>query len=265
MTSALIKADVSRREGGRKRQRNQLHLYVTDIPKLSLESVESEGHPTHRVDQVENISTESDAQIRFRSLPAGSSILSSQSPTSVPSPVRPRLLPSIPAAIWPSDLPLIQASTPLPGFSCRICKATLKLGFDEPPEHPWDHNNCYFVSWCLSCIDEALYGLSHQRVDSPPHGMVLHINDILRINAETTDDGGEVDTVLTQISWQRNFNQVVESLLYRMYFVYNGDEKHGGPPYPDDVSKKRMVEPWIDEIGGILCYWRRVEKEGRAH
>lgn len=32
MTSALINADVSRREGGRKRQRNQLHLYVTDIP-----------------------------------------------------------------------------------------------------------------------------------------------------------------------------------------------------------------------------------------
>lgn len=71
--------------------------------------------------------------------------------------------------------------------------------------------------------------------------MVLHINDILRINAETTDDGGEVDTVLTQISWQRNFNQVVEALLYRVYFVYNGDEKHGRLPYPDDGTKKRMV------------------------
>nr|KAK4640620.1 hypothetical protein QC761_601035 [Podospora bellae-mahoneyi] len=192
-----------------------------------------------------------------------SALINADSPTSVPSFVRPRLLPSIPAAIWPSDPLLIQESTPLPGFSCRICKATLKLGFDEPPEHPWDHNNCYFVSWCWSCIDEALYGLSHQRVDSPPRGMVLHINDILRINAETRDDGGEVDSVLTQISWQRNFNQVVEALLYRVYFVYNGDEKHGGPPYPDDGYKKRIVEPWINEIGGILCYWRRVEKEGR--
>ncbi|KAK4651715.1 hypothetical protein QC762_601035 [Podospora pseudocomata] len=159
----------------------------------------------------------------------------------LPSPVQSRLLPSIPAAIWPLDLPLIQASTPMPGFSCRICKATLKLGFDEPPEHPWDHNNCYFVSWCWSCIDEALYGLYYQRVDSPPRGMVLHINDILRINAETTDDGGEVDNVLTQISWQRNFNQVVEALLYRVYFVYNGDEKHGGAPYPDDGSKSAWL------------------------
>lgn len=50
-----------------------------------------------------------------------------------------------------------------------------------------------------------------------------------------------------------------------MYFVYNGDEKYGGLFYFDDVFKKCMVEFWIDEIGGILCYWRRVEKEGRVY
>ncbi|KAK4173205.1 hypothetical protein QBC36DRAFT_195202 [Triangularia setosa] len=166
--------------------------------------------------------------------------------------------PVLPLVPWPVPSS-VDPSTSIPILSCRVCKSTLDLALDEPLAYYWKHADHHLASWCWPCTGKALGRLCCDHADclcKPPHGMSQHIREFLEINEmdqEKLNDGRE-DRAASPLIWYKgNFDDFIETILYRVYFVQT------------DPGINEQNVPWMNATGGILCHWRRDEIKLAPH